>query len=446
MIVKPRRLAQAAAIALGLLVLAGAAGTVVLDTVIHTRGTGGPVVESLSVAVAATPAIAVSVLLAARRPRNPIGWLLFGILITGGTIPTTEYDVFAYRLHRGDVPLAWVSVVLQECWPLFLVLVAILLWVFPDGKLPGGRWRRPSVILLVVGLAFAVATSSSGLVIAAGHHVRIAANGDLANLPGGVFVFLYITVLVLALAAWLAWLVIQIPAYRQADGERRQQLKWLYSGAAVTLAGFGLGVFVIPLALGESPGYGTNPAVQAFLILAFGALPACLGVAVMKYRLYELDRIISRVVSYTLITALLGGVFAGLILLATYALPSQDSVSVAVSTLITAALFTPLRRRVQRVVDRRFNRSRYNAEAVVAAFTARLRHTIDLDLVQQDLVDVVDEAFQPTQVAMWLVPRPELPLGLAGRGQGARLDRLPAHDPPPRLKAVGGATLARVRL
>jgi hypothetical protein len=120
-------------------------------------------------------------------------------------------------------------------------------------------------------------------------------------------------------------------------------------------------------------------------------------------RLYELDRIISRVVSYALITALLVGVYTGLVLLATHALPIRSAVGVAVATLITAALFNPLRKRVQRLVDRRFNRSRYDAEALVAAFTTRMRHTVDFDAVRGDLVGVVHEAFQPTQVSMWLV-------------------------------------------
>jgi hypothetical protein len=312
-------------------------------------------------------------LLAARRPGNPIGWLLFGILFAGAS-PSNEYDILAYRMHPGTLPLGWVSVVFEELWPLFLVFVAILLWVFPDGKLPAGRWRRPSVILLVFGLLLAVAASAPGVIVVARGDVRITATGDLANSPGGWFVILEIAVIALSLAAWLAWIVIQIPTYRRADGERRQQLKWLYSGAAVTLVAFVLGVFVVPLAMGRAPGYPNNPVVSALVILAFGAMPASLGVAVLKYRLYELDRIISRVVSYALITAL-----------------------------ITAALFNPLRRRVQRVVDRRFNRSRYDAEALVTAFTARMRHTVDFDAVRDDLVRVVHEAFQPTQVSMWLV-------------------------------------------
>jgi hypothetical protein len=131
-------------------------------------------------------------------------------------------------------------------------------------------------------------------------------------------------------------------------------------------------------------------------------LPVCVGVAVLKYRLYEIDRIISRVISYAIVTAMLAGVFAGLVLLATVALPFKTPVAVAAATLAAAALFNPLRRRVQDAVDRRFNRARYNAEVIVAAFTARLRQTVDLETVRGDLVGVVHEAFQPDHVSGWL--------------------------------------------
>ena len=395
------RIAPVAAILLGLVVLGVVASTVVLDTLVHTPATGGPVVESLSIAAAAAPATSVGVLLAARRPRNPIGWLLLAILLVGAS-PTGEYDILDYRMHHGTLPLGWLSVVIQECWPLFLAFVAILLWVFPDGKLPAGRWRRPSVVLLVVGLAIAVTASLSGVVAVAGHDVHIAPDGDLASPPASFLVPFYVATIAVSLAAWLAWIVIQIPTYRHADGERRQQLKWLYSGAAVTLVAFVFGVFVIPLAMGQAPGWGNTPVITALVILAFGAMPASLAVAVLKYRLYELDRIISRVVSYTVITALLVGFYTGTVLLTTHVLPFKSAVTVAACTLITAALFNPLRRRVQRAVDRRFNRSRYNAEAVVAGFTARMRQTVDFDAVRDDLVGVVHEAFQPTQVSMWL--------------------------------------------
>ena len=132
----------------------------------------------------------------------------------------------------------------------------------------------------------------------------------------------------------------------------------------------------------------------------------CIGVAVLKYRLYEIDRIISRVISYAIITAVLAGVFAGVVVLATEALPFKTPVAVAASTLVAAALFNPLRRRVQHMVDRRFNRARYDAEAVVAAFTARLRQTVDVDTLQGDLTDVVHRAFQPAHVSVWLTPGP----------------------------------------
>jgi hypothetical protein len=401
--VKRRRAAQAAAVVLGVLVLAGCAGKVVLDQATNTAGTGGPLIDALSTAIALIPATSVAVVLAIRRPRNPIGWLLFAILILGAS-PTSEYDVLAYRTHPGTIPLGWASVTLEQCWPLFLASVAILLWTFPDGRLPTGRWRRPSVVYLVSGLLIATAASSSGAVGAAQHDIQVTATGDLATPAATGYVILNFAAIAMSVVAWLIWIAIQFPTYRHAHGERRQQLKWLYSGAGVTLVAFIFGIFLIPLATGGAIGNDTNPVAEAFLFLAFGALPVSMGVAVLRYRLYELDRIISRVVAYTLITGLLVAVFAGAVLLTSHVLPFQDSVSVAVSTLITAALFNPVRRRVQRVVDRRFNRARYNAEAVVAAFTARLRNNVDLDAVREDLIGVVDEAVQPTRVSMWLVP------------------------------------------
>jgi hypothetical protein len=197
-------------------------------------------------------------------------------------------------------------------------------------------------------------------------------------------------------------LVIQVPTYRHADGEHRQQLKWLYSGAAIFVATVVIGVFIVPLAVGEAPGWGNESVVDVLTTLGSAALPVCMAVAVLKYRLYDIDRIISRVIAYTLITALLGGVSAGLILLATRVLPVRGSVAVAVTTLIIAALFNPLRKRVQHAVDCRFNRSRYDAEVVVAAFTAQLSQGIDLDSIRSDLAGVVDQAFQPAHISVWL--------------------------------------------
>jgi divalent metal cation (Fe/Co/Zn/Cd) transporter len=214
-----------------------------------------------------------------------------------------------------------------------------------------------------------------------------------------------VVVIVGTLTSWTAWLAIQVPTYRHASGVHRQQLKWLYSGAVIFVFAY-FGVFIATLAVEAIPGWDNQSVTNALAILGTAALPVCLAVAVLKYRLYELNRIISRVASYALITALLGGLFAGLVLLATRVLPVKGSVAVAAATLVIAALFNPLRRRVQRAVDRRFNRSRYDAEAVVAAFTARLRHTVDLDTVRHDLAGVTQEAFQPAHVSIWLAPAP----------------------------------------
>jgi hypothetical protein len=370
-----------------------------LDSLTHQAGTGGPLTDTLSVVGTTVPTAVVGTLLAIRRPRNPIGWLMLGILIPGA--PTNQYLILDYRMHHGTLPLGWLAVVLLETWPLLLVFLALLLWLFPDGTLPTGRWRRPAAILVTGGLLLAAAGSSSGLVAVAEHHIRIKPDGDLLNPPlGGLAAAVIVPVLV----SLLAWLVFQFPTYRRAGGERRQQLKWLYSGAAITAIAFIVGVFVEPLAQGRTLGYGAQPAVNAATNLAESALPICLGVAIFKYRLYELNRIISRVVSYALITGLLAGVFFGLVLLATHVLPFKTTVGVAVSTLVIAALFNPLRRRVQNLVDRRFNRSRYDAEAIVAAFNARLRHTVDLDTVQLDLLGVTESAFQPSHVSVWIAP------------------------------------------
>ena len=142
-------------------------------------------------------------------------------------------------------------------------------------------------------------------------------------------------------------------------------------------------------------------AVGVLLAARRPANPICIAIAVLKYRLYAIDRIISRIISYLIITAVLAGVFAGLVLFATSVLPVKAPVAVAAATLAAAALFNPLRRRVQHAVDRRFNRTRYNAEAVVASFTAQLRQTVNLDTMQGELSNTVQRAFEPAHVSIW---------------------------------------------
>ena len=134
----------------------------------------------------------------------------------------------------------------------------------------------------------------------------------------------------------------------------------------------------------------------------FLALPVCIGVGILKYRLFDIDRILSRTLTYALLTGLLIGVYAGLVLLATQVLRFSSPVAVAGATLAAVALFTPLRRRVQRAVDRRFNRARYDADAAVAAFAARLKGAVNLDSVRDDLVRTVSTALEPAQISVWI--------------------------------------------
>ena len=406
-------MAPVAAVVLGVVILGLGAGSVVLDHLTRQPGTGGPVADAFVGAAGLVPATAVGALLAARRPRNPIGWLLLAIVIVE-IIPASQYLILDYRMHHGSLPLGWLAVVLEECWPMFLVSVTLLLWLFPDGTLPTGRWHRPASAGAAAWLLVGLVTSMRGVLVAAGHDVRIRASGSLANPTPGAFRILDVVVIAGTLVSWVTWLAIQIPTYRRASGVHRQQLKWLYSGVVIFVFAY-FGVFLAALAVKAIPGWNNQSVTNVLAIGGTAALPACLGVAVLKYRLYELNRVISRVVSYALITALLAGVFAGLVLLSTRVLPFKNSVGVAVATLVIAALFNPLRRRVQKLVDRRFNRSRYDAEAVVVAFTARLRRTIDLDAIRGDLVGVVHEAFQPAHVSVWL-PRQELSSPQAAQG------------------------------
>ena len=204
-----------------------------------------------------------------------------------------------------------------------------------------------------------------------------------------------LSILVLVVS-WVASLAGQAVSYRRSSGERRQQLKWLLAGAAGGLAG-------LLLTFASVGAHGPVRLVAA-LISAAGllALPVCMGVAILRYRLYDIDRLISRTLGYALVTGLLVGVYAGLVLLATQVLRFSSTWAVAASTLAAAALFAPVRRRVQRVVDRRFNRARYDADAAVAAFAGRLKDAVDLDTVRAELLAVAGATLEPGHASVWL--------------------------------------------
>ena len=193
----------------------------------------------------------------------------------------------------------------------------------------------------------------------------------------------------------------QVRSWRRSAGERRQQVKWLASGAVVTI------VSAIIAVSFSSSGPTSTLLDWADNLAWFGlaALPVSMGVGILRYRLYEIDRLISRTLAYAAVTALLVGVYAGLVLLSTHVLSLNSPVAVAASTLAAAALFNPLRRRVQRFVDRRFNRARYDAELTVTAFAARLKDAVDLGSVRADLTSVVQDTLEPSHVSLWLNDR-----------------------------------------
>jgi hypothetical protein len=191
--------------------------------------------------------------------------------------------------------------------------------------------------------------------------------------------------------------------YRRAQTAERAQLRWLvYAGALIVVA-VAASLLIGPV-MGSSSS--ANNLQNALGTGALALVPVAIGIAVLRYRLYDIDRIISRTVAYAIVTGLLAGVYAGLVLLATHVLKVHGPVAVAAATLAAAALFTPVRRRVQSRVDRRFNRARYDADQIAAAFAARLKDTVDLGSVRDDLTGSVSRALEPTHVSVW-ISRPQ---------------------------------------
>jgi MFS family permease len=339
----------------------------------------------------------VGVVVARRQPRNPVGWvlLIFTLLFVLGAC-ASYYAVLDYHLGHRGLPLAAIAVLVGTVWAPSFALFPVVILLFPDGRL-GRRWR-PVLWAYAVLVAYVLSVVIAPAIAAvAGHDIRLNASGNLTNTSqlagwlGNPPSWLIVPVLAAIVGIGLSFVARQVLSWRRASGERRQQLKWLACGAAVAV-----GSLVLAAVLGTS-----------VLLVGIAALPASIGVGILKYRLYEIDRIISRTLAYAIVTGLLIGVYAGLVLLATRALPVSLStpVAVACATLVAAALFNPLRRRVQRAVDRRFNRSRYDADQMVAAFAARLKGAADLDAVGDDLANVVRKALEPEHMSVWISQR-----------------------------------------
>jgi len=359
--------------------------------------------EGIVAVVIGIPCGAVGVVVARRQPRNPLGWLFLvsavGLFVSndGG-----DYAYYAYRLGH-HVPFGPVALALDQLWTPALVLFVAVILLFPDGHLPSrfAHWGMRVLWAAFAVLLAAMAAATAGALTA--HRLRIDASGGLSatDNPGGWFADVQRPALLLIVALALGFIVRQVLSWRRSSGERRQQLKWLASGAGVMIASVILG------AVFSSTGSTSLLAewIDNLFWVGLAALPVSMGVAILRYRLYEIDRIISRTLAYTLVTGLLIAAYAGLVLLSTRVLTVSSSVAVAASTLAAAAAFSPLRRRVQRVVDRRFNRARYDADLTVAAFAARLQEEVDLDSVRADLAGVVTRTLEPAHLSVWLGQR-----------------------------------------
>ncbi len=364
-------------------------------------GHQNPVTTATGLLAVTLPFAAVGLFVAWRRPANPVGWLMLcfglGFLLS---IEAGSYDLADYQFGRG-LPLGPASLLLYLLWEPALVLVPVAVLLFPDGRLPSARWRWVLRAYLAVGLALLAILVLKSADALAHHQTRVDGSGQLtvfdqtSGYGGTAFILVAYAVL---LTVWVAAMARQLLAWRRSVGERREQFKWLASGAVACFA-----ALLVSVLLNSTRGWWH--AVDDVAIIGSAALPVAIGVGILKYRLYDIDRIISRTLAYAIVTGLLVGLYAGLVLLATEVLRFHSTVAVAASTLAAAALFNPLRRRVQQVVDRRFNRARYDADQTVAAFAARLKDAVDLDSVQHDLAGVVHHALEPAHVSVWLSQR-----------------------------------------
>jgi hypothetical protein len=328
-----------------------------------------------------------------RRPGNRYGWVwcVVGLaLAVGGAAQAYEvWALYVTPFQPGGLEAAWLALIMES---LTFGLVPLVLLLFPDGRAPTPRWRPVVWATVVVCAAWTLATAAApGLQ---------GMPNPILWLPGPLG---EVAVMVADQLGWANLLLLGLGAvsvlarYRHARGQQRQQVKWLAYVVVPLLASL--------VALVKWAAIGLAGAVYIAAVL--WAIYIAIGIAVLRHRLYDIDRLINRTLVYGLLTLLLALVYAGGVFVVGRLLSpggGESALAVAASTLAVAALFQPLRRRVQTAVDRRFNRRRYDAAKTVEAFSVRLREHIDLDTLSAELLAVVDQTMQPTQVSVWLQP------------------------------------------
>jgi hypothetical protein len=339
----------------------------------------------------------VGAVIATHRPRNPLGWIFLAVgLLQGLVVFGYEYASYGFQTAPGTVPGGGLAVwIAQWAWApglgLALTFVPLL---FPDGRLPSPRWRP---VAWLAAISIAVIAILTAVVLWPWRGPALLTPDTLPDTSGYDAVFF--PAYGLMLGCGVASLTALVLRFRRARGIERQQLKWLLFACAVT----------ITIVLVVQPGTTNQWELGMLLALPFfPSVPVGAGIAILRYRLYEIDRIINRTLVYGLVTAILALCYGGLVLALGQLFGTvgerTPSWAVAGATLATAALFQPARRRIQAAVDRRFYRRRYHAARTIEAFSARLRDQVDLDSLSAELVAVADHTMEPTMLSLWLRP------------------------------------------
>ena len=395
----PRRWTAGVAWALWTLAVLGLAATARFDQLLRQadrpelaqlRGGGAAVILSaLSAAMAGA-------LLASRRPRHPVGWLLlaFGLVPQALSGAAEGYARYALLARPGSLPAAeQLATLASATFVPGLSLLAFVLLLTPTGSLPSPRWRWFARVTAALPVAFLAAW-----LLAMPHLDPDSPMASVRNpfaIPGLAGAGVASPAIALTLAVAAASLVRR---YRRSRGTERQQLRWLAVVAALAP----------PVVLATAAAIAVENLVLAGWVIGLylALLPLAIAAAIARYRLYDLDRIISRTLAYGLLTLLLGGSYAAVVLGLGRLVGRDSSLVVAAATLAVAALFQPARGRIQQLVDRRFNRRRYDAAHTIAAFSARLRDEVDLDTLRGELLKTIEQTMQPTRASLWLRPQP----------------------------------------
>jgi hypothetical protein len=375
------------------LVAGWTAGVAVLVVLSAVNGTFRPdaLTDSVPLLLAFATFIAVGALIVGHRPGNAVGWIFAAValLAIAGAL-AEEYATFASGHDLpGAVLAAWIA-----SWAWYPTIALMLLFtplLFPDGRPPSPRWRPVAWLAAATTTAFVVlAALQPTLELGAGRVANPIGVAAVGNPEDGALGAVLLDLIGVLLVAAVVSLVVR---FRRSRGDERLQLKWFTYACAL------LPLVVLSDLLPDALGNLLFAGVVSFL-------PVAAGVAVLRYRLYEIDRLINRTLVYGLVTILLAGVYAGLVLvlgqLSGGVAGDPPSWVVAGATLAVATLFRPARRRVQAAVDRRFNRARYDAARTVERFSARLRDQVDLDTLSSELLAAVDQTVQPTRSSLWL--------------------------------------------